>query len=530
MQTPVALLGLPSVQDVVEKVTSTIWGAFADALIPDAFKNATGKIFTWLVAIPNPARASSMPNIDQLHSNVMALSVAVFALVVVTASVRYFFAGVAGRANPVEALGRALGGGFGLLIYTWAFGNVIAIVNVLIAQIFAWPVVTRGVNSLAAAVLGTAVLSGTGPIAAIFSIIAFVLILALIAMKIALLIVLTMLYVGGPLAIAVWPLPELSGFTRSWLEVLKNVISVPLMWTLVFATAGVLAKDIPTLLGLGSSGIARGAITAIVTPIVAIIVFYIAFRIAVGSIGSIRAAGSQMVAQGNPRTRLGAVAAGMAMTQGRGAVMRAVRGGTGGAAAATGTTAAPSARNKLAVSGASAPTGGNGAANPATRNSQAQRTATSSDQAASRGRSTQPDRSADTDVPAARAAATRPNPSGATRGAHDAPNASKNAAQRLDSPAPRANPPKTAETTPSVRRKASTPPPTAPSAGPSKAASAARPATTPNPAGQPSTPPPSQRSKVERAGGNSSGQPKVNKPRRANRAPRDRRPKPGGAS
>lgn len=529
MQTPVALLGLPSVQDVIEKIASKFWGAFADALIPDEFKSATGKFFSWLVAIPNPARAASMPNIDQLHQNVMALAVAIFALVVVTASVRYFFAGVAGRANPVEALGRALGGGFGLLIYTWAFGNAIAIVNVLTKQFFAWPIVADGMGALAGAVFGGTVLTGGGPIAAIFSILAFILIIALIAMKIALLIILTMLYIGGPLAIAVWPLPELSGFTRSWLEVLKNVISVPLMWTLVFATAGVLAKDIPTLLGLGSSGIARTAITVLVGPIVAIIVFYIAFRIAAGSIASIRSAGSQMVPQGGQGTRLGPIATTMALGEGRGAVLRAVRGGTGGAAAAVAAPAATNGRSKLAVTGAS---------NTTSLNSQAQRTATSSDQAASRGRSNQSQQSLDGASPAARSGAERPSPSGATRRAHDAPNPVKNGAQRLDSATPRANQPKKGETAPSVRRKASAPPPTAPAAGPAKAASAARPASAPNRTGQPSTPPPSkpaatpqsQRSKVERAGGSSPAQPNVAKSRAANRGPRLRRPKPGGAS
>lgn len=527
MGSPVAILGLPSVGDVIEKIVSSVWGKFADVLIPDPLKDATGKFFAWLVAVPNPARAASMPNIDKLQTAVMALSVAIFALVVLTASVRYFFAGVAGQANPLEALGRAMVAAVGLLAYKWGFGNAIAVVNVLTDQIFAWPIVRTGTNQLAATTFSAAVFGGGNPLGAIFALVAFALVLALIAMKIALMLVLTVLYVGGSLTIAVWPLPELSGYTRSWLEVLRNVLAVPLLWTLVFATAGLIAKDVPTLLGINSTGFARGALTAIITPLLTIIVLYLSFRIASGSVSSIKAAGSQFVAQGSSRSTLGAVATGMMLSQGRGSLMRAVRGGTGGnGAAALGTGGAQSTRS-LAVSAAAGAAGTAASnSNGVASNSQAKNTTQASDAAANRGNSQKVVSNSPegpTQIPS-NGRRTPQNDGGAVKPKANTPQKRPSAPQltpQVEEPRATHKPERGVSPAPSrpTRVKEATP---------SASTSPAPPRSTP----RSSTPPasstkPSQRSKVERADGAST--PSTNKParpRRRVRSPRGPRGNP----
>lgn len=359
MNTPLAILGLPSVQDVVEKVAKFFFGGFADALTPDWLKNASGKFFSWMVTVPNPA-AGKAGNIIVLEGYTMSLAIGIFGLVALATAVRYYLAGAVGDVNPLEGLGRIFGAAALLLTYNWIFLNATALVNQITHQILAWPVVARGLNALTKTLFVTSGF-GADPLGAIFKLLALALVLMLCAVKIALLIVIVMLYVAGPIAIALWPLPELSGVTDSWKKALGALLTVPIVWTLLFATAAVFVKDIPALLGVGSSGFAKAAVAAIFTPIFSVMVLYIGYKAASGAFASIKMTGHNLVSSASPmggsRSRAGAFATGLASSEARSAAKSNLPSGQAGGT---------SKLRQMALAGASAATGGAAGAAAAT--------------------------------------------------------------------------------------------------------------------------------------------------------------------
>ncbi len=323
-----ALLGLPSVADVIEKIASAIWGAFADALIPDWIKEASGRFLTWLVNVPNPANAGRMPNIDVLHEHVVWLAIALLGLTTVASAVRFSIGSMTSDQSPATAIVRTLCAALGLILYKWGFQNAIAFVNVMTAQIFTWPIVDRGADALAASIFGSALFSTgpSSPILAIFALIAFALVLVLLATKIAIFVVLTMLYVGGPLAIALSPLPEFSGLARTWVQSVASTLIVPLLWSLMFATAGVLVLDLPKAVGfLSGSGIAGKVGANFISAIAAIIVVYLAMKVGLRGLSQVGNTASAFLSHGSGGTKFSQLASGMAIGEARARVRGSIR-------------------------------------------------------------------------------------------------------------------------------------------------------------------------------------------------------------
>ncbi len=347
MSSPLAILGIPSIDEIISKIANGIFKALADALIPDWIKDAGGKFFTWLVNVPNPASPTRMPHLDSLHDHAMWLAVALLGLTSVAAAVRYTIGAMTADQNPVDALFRTAYAGAGLMLYQWAFVNAIALVNVLTAQIFAWPVVKQGANALGTAVFSTAVFAPqvASPITAIFSIIAFFIVIILIATKLAIFMVLSMLYVGGPLAIALSPIPEFSGIVRTWGQSVASVLMVPLLWTLMFATAGVFVMDLPRAIGLLSgSGVAGRIGSAFVSALAALIIVYLAMKVGTRGLSHVTRTLSGFLEHGSGGFRMSGFVGGLASGEARARVRGSVR-----AQAASGVAAQGSRRTALAA-------------------------------------------------------------------------------------------------------------------------------------------------------------------------------------
>ncbi len=67
--------------------------------------------------------------------------------------------------------------------------------------------------------------------------------IALLVMKVAKMILLAILFVTGPLVIALYPVPETSHLVKGWATALGSIVLIPVGWCVIFATAGALMGD-----------------------------------------------------------------------------------------------------------------------------------------------------------------------------------------------------------------------------------------------------------------------------------------------
>jgi len=88
--------------------------------------------------------------------------------------------------------------------------------------------------------------------------------------KIVLAALLALLYVAGPLAIALWPLPETSWLARTVLQSLLGILLWPVVWALCFALFAVIGAS--TFAPAGSFG------TQIVKPWVSVAALLVAYK------------------------------------------------------------------------------------------------------------------------------------------------------------------------------------------------------------------------------------------------------------
>ena len=254
---PLALLGFPSVEEVVRKVVDLVFGALSQALLPDFLRDGTVDAINWLIAVPNPANSELWPNVARLEQDMAALGFGLLGLTFVVAAVRYTLAGVTGGPHPLIALAHAVGATGALVAYHWAFANAVALVNTITHEILVWPVVAQGLGRTVKVLFGGSLLVGSGSVfLSLLALVAIFFAVSLFVMKVAVLMLAAILYVAGPAVIGLYPLPEAARFTRLWLYAAIAVVLVPLGWCVIFATAGALALDVTSFGDLGSQGTA----------------------------------------------------------------------------------------------------------------------------------------------------------------------------------------------------------------------------------------------------------------------------------
>jgi hypothetical protein len=100
---------------------------------------------------------------------------------------------------------------------------------------------------------------------------AVVVLLLLVVTKIMLSTLLAVLFVSGPLAIALWPLSETSWLARTWVQGLFAVLLWPVVWAICFAVFAVMGESVFSF--EGSFG------TQLVKPWVSVAALYLAFKL-----------------------------------------------------------------------------------------------------------------------------------------------------------------------------------------------------------------------------------------------------------
>lgn len=264
---------LPSVGELLSSVVNGLFGALLNALTPSFLKHAEIGALEWLVAIPNVADSAIWPTVAHLEGDMMYVAGALLPTTLIVAAARDTALSLRFRASPAHALFRVLGAVFWLALYRFSFRFGVAFVNTLTHTMLSWPVVSQGLHRTVLVMFGSAAVFGVGgAFLGLLGLVALVFAICLFALKVFILSVLAILYVAGPLFLALSPLPAVGYLARGWLLAVVGVCLIPVGWCIVFATAGAISLDV-TNLGAGAHIGSRivGAFAALVT-------FYIAFR------------------------------------------------------------------------------------------------------------------------------------------------------------------------------------------------------------------------------------------------------------
>jgi hypothetical protein len=260
---PLALLGIhfPSVSSIVGGVVKLFFGALLKVLgVP---VHATAAALRWLVAVPDPADQSQWPTVGRLEGDMQAVGVGLLPLTFTLAAVRYWLAGLSGQPTwSLEAVVRVTGAVGGLVAYGWAFGNVVAAINVVTNAMLAFPAVQHGMTATVG-VLFAGGLAGGGVLLAIIGLVLVFLAVALFFMKVLVLVVFGALYVTGGALIVVSALPELHPLWRAWKLALGAAAMIPIGWCVLFALAGAFTADVTRLGGGFLTGKLVGALAAL---------------------------------------------------------------------------------------------------------------------------------------------------------------------------------------------------------------------------------------------------------------------------
>jgi hypothetical protein len=274
---------LPSIGELLNEVVNGLFGALLSALTPDFLKHADIHTLEWLVALPNVADTSVWPTVGRLEANMVWVAGAILPTTLIIATARDTALSLTFRAHPGNALLRVIGAVFWLVLYRFSFENGVAFVNVLTHTMLSWSIVAQGLHRTVLVMFGASAIFGAGgAFLGLLGLVALVLAISLFALKVLILVVTAILFVSGPLFIALTPLPTVGYLARGWLLALVGVCLIPVGWCIIFAVAGAISLDVTNLGGgahIGSRVV--GAFAALVT-------FYVAWKWPLMVLGHVR--------------------------------------------------------------------------------------------------------------------------------------------------------------------------------------------------------------------------------------------------
>jgi hypothetical protein len=327
LSVPFGLFGI-SVSGILRTIAKLLFNVLAGAFLPGWLRNAPREALTWLIALPNPADAVQWPTMHRLEQDTTAVAVAILPMTFAISAARYTASGVTGGAHhPAESIGRLLGAAIGLLLFGWGFENAVAAVNVTTSALLSFGSIDHGLQrALTLMFAGGLAFGVTGPLIALLVIAAILLAAGLFMIKVGVLAAFAILYVGGPLALSLTPVPELHGVWRVWFGVLIALALIPVGWCLMFAVSGAISADIthigtPAAIGTRLVGFFAGVLT-----------FFLAFRWPFFLISLVRARGLL-----SPETLAGSSGGGSPARSGGGGLIERVGQSRAALSAAAGT-------------------------------------------------------------------------------------------------------------------------------------------------------------------------------------------------
>jgi hypothetical protein len=226
------------------KILQAIFGGLEAKLI-------TGVIRA-LLSVPSFQRG----HVATLEHTTVAIAAGMLSAVLTLSIIRYYLAGLTdsgtGGFEAVQGIVRVAGAVGFIILWPGIFAELAKVPQVFNAALLGSESVQHNVALLfdAALVLGaSAFVIGTG-VGLIFVILialaAALIFIALLWMKILIAILLMFLYVSMPLAVVLWPVPELAWVAGSALRTLSVALLVPCVWAILFALSAAINADILT--------------------------------------------------------------------------------------------------------------------------------------------------------------------------------------------------------------------------------------------------------------------------------------------
>jgi hypothetical protein len=273
------------VDDVTGAASGAIEGTILDgfnAIIDFLFGGLqaaiTVALIKWIITIPN----LSGGHVGDLESRIALGAGALLAATMTVSIVRFWGSGLTGGGAWAGAEGIARGAVAACLIGLWP-------------RIFDLGVRTS--NALQSGILNEGAehqlkslfqnigkvgffTAGTVPVflSIVTAIVGMLMLLALVAMKIIITSLTIVLFCAMPLALVLWPIPELSGAAKFCLRSLGIVLAIPVVWCILFGAFAAIGADTFTFHNTGKDqGIFGTTLNvAIVRPLVSISLLYLA--------------------------------------------------------------------------------------------------------------------------------------------------------------------------------------------------------------------------------------------------------------
>jgi hypothetical protein len=233
-----------------------------------------------LLSLPLLTDNRAFPELNNYRAYVTGGAWGILGLSFVVASLRYWLSSYSGS-GAYEALTgfvRTAGAIAILLVFPIAFDQIARAVNVFTSALVDNPIVGDGLGKGLVGTLSTAPLAGGG-IAMLIGIAAIVMALILLVVKVIVTALLAVLFVASPLAIALWPIEELSWAMRSLVQAMVGLLVFPILWAVCFGTFAVLSTD---SLFPGDNG---DVINSVLAPLITLAALVIAFRLPFAVLG-----------------------------------------------------------------------------------------------------------------------------------------------------------------------------------------------------------------------------------------------------
>jgi hypothetical protein len=267
------LPGLPSLNPADWAVDA--FKAILKFIFGDQLKKLGEEIVNLLLAVPLLTDTKKFPSLNQYRDYVTGGAWGILGLSFVVASIRYWLSSYSGNGAYEALMGfaRTVGAIAMLLAFPIAFDQLSRFVNAFTAALITNPIVGDNLGKGLVVTL-TGALGTSGGIGMLVGIAAIVMAIVLLVIKVIVMTLLAVLFVLSPLAIALWPVEELSWALRSLIQAILGLLVFPILWAVCFGTFAVLSVD--ALFPADSRDFLTGTL---LSPLVTLAALIIAFRL-----------------------------------------------------------------------------------------------------------------------------------------------------------------------------------------------------------------------------------------------------------
>ena len=214
--------GADAVTGGIGKLAVDGFGGIIKALFAWPAKMINRELLAWLVAVPDyairPASGGAGrdgSNLAQLGATTSAMAFAALGAVGTVSTIRYWAAGLTGSGGveALEGLARTVGAALLIVLWPWLFRHAADLANAAGRGLLG----SESVLDDTARLLAVAFLAGVAfnILSILVAIAAALLFLALLVSKIAVSAGTAVVFVGMPLALMLWPIPELAWIARA---------------------------------------------------------------------------------------------------------------------------------------------------------------------------------------------------------------------------------------------------------------------------------------------------------------------------